>query len=390
MMTSRSPSKRRLRSRAHSRTLTLNQTLTLTLTLTLQSTLEDARTEAREATAALAALDVERLALRGSTQRWFYTRGAIEWLHARRDERPSAGEEAADEASYELGGSGGGALDGAQGGAGGVLVGAGVERVARRGSSKDEPTAAHRLFEEQMDAVDETLRRSSELKQRRAGLLEARRAALAVCHVIEQSDELSKWDEIPVPNRPELCVQKGCCSSACKRSPRRPHPSPQVPNRPELCVDREWNFRMGSHSSAARAAKARASAAKSSAAAAAAAAAAAGDLDIDVLKKTIKDAKKLRLNTSDAEKTLARLEAEADALVKTGRVPNSGGVTSGGGDPKGGGVTKESGALTGAANEATRAVSSQPAEGGALTTALSQICFYCAGLNPPVIAANFL
>jgi hypothetical protein len=389
-MTSRSPSKRRLRSRAHSRTLTLNQTLTLTLTLTLQSTLEDARTEAREATAALAALDVERLALRGSTQRWFYTRGAIEWLHARRDERPSAGEEAADEASYELGGSGGGALDGAQGGAGGVLVGAGVERVARRGSSKDEPTAAHRLFEEQMDAVDETLRRSSELKQRRAGLLEARRAALAVCHVIEQSDELSKWDEIPVPNRPELCVQKGCCSSACKRSPRRPHPSPQVPNRPELCVDREWNFRMGSHSSAARAAKARASAAKSSAAAAAAAAAAAGDLDIDVLKKTIKDAKKLRLNTSDAEKTLARLEAEADALVKTGRVPNSGGVTSGGGDPKGGGVTKESGALTGAANEATRAVSSQPAEGGALTTALSQICFYCAGLNPPVIAANFL
>ena len=27
---------------------------------------------------------------------------------------------------------------------------------------------------------------------------------------------------IPVPNRPELCVQTGCCSSACKRSPRRP------------------------------------------------------------------------------------------------------------------------------------------------------------------------
>ena len=386
-MTSHAPlSKRRLRSRAPSRTLTLNQALTLTLTLTLalQSTLEDARAEAREATAALAALDVERLALRGSTQRWFYTRGAIEWLHARRDEHPSAGEEAADEASY------GGALDGAQGGAGGVLVGAGVERVARRGSSKDKPTAAQRLFEEQMDAVDETLRRSSELKQRRAGLLEARRAALAVCHVIEQSDELSKWDEIPVPNRPELCVQMGCCSSACKRSPRRPHPSPQVPNRPELCVDREWNFRMGSHSSAARAAKARASAAKSSAAAAAAAAAAAGELDIDVLKKTIKDAKKLRLNTSDAEKTLARLEAEADALVKTGGVPNSGGVTSGGGDPKGGGVPKGSDAITGAANEATRAVSSQPAEGGALTTALSQICFYCAGLNPPVIASNCL
>ena len=218
------PSKRRLRSRAHSRTLTLtlNQTLTLTLTLTLQSTLEDARTEAREATAALAALDVERLALRGSTQRWFYTRGAIEWLHARREERPSAGEEAADEASY------GGALDGAQGGAGGVLVGAGVERVARRGSSKDEPTAAQRLFEEQMDAVDETLRRSSELKQRRAGLLEARRAALAVCHVIEQSDELSKWDEIPVPNRPEPCVQKGC---SARRHARAHHGARSPPHR---------------------------------------------------------------------------------------------------------------------------------------------------------------
>ena len=198
----------------------------------LQSTLEDARAEAQEATAALAALDVERLALRGSTQRWFYTRGAIEWLHARRDERPSAGEEAADETGYELGDSGGGALDGARGGAGGVLVGAGVERVTRRGPSKDEPTAAQRLFEVQMDAVDETLRRSSELKQRRAGLLEARRAAMAVCHVIEQCDELSKWDEIPVmpvPNRPELCVQKGCCSSACKRSPRRPPPSHRYP-----------------------------------------------------------------------------------------------------------------------------------------------------------------
>ena len=214
--------------------MTLTLTLTLPLTLTLQSTLEDARAEAREATAALAALDVERLALRGSTQRWFYTRGAIEWLHARRDEHPSTGEEAADETGYELGArdSGGGALDGAQGGAGGVLVGAGVERVTRRGPSKDEPTAAQRLFEEQMDAVDETLRRSSELKQRRAGLLEARRAAMAVCHVIEQCDELSKWDEIPVmpvPNRPELCVQKGCCSSACKRSPRRPPPSHRYP-----------------------------------------------------------------------------------------------------------------------------------------------------------------
>ena len=30
------------------------------------------------------------------------------------------------------------------------------------------------------------------------------------------------YEVIPVPYRPELCVQTGCCSSACKRSPRRP------------------------------------------------------------------------------------------------------------------------------------------------------------------------
>ena len=275
---------------------------------TLQDDVERAREDAARRTAELRAIDKERerAALRGSTQRWHFTKGAVDWLDA------AASKEASQHADADGGGGDG---DGGGGGGGG---GASTSRYS--------PTTAQAELASQMGRADDALRAAAELKSQRAQIASELRAANAVVAVIEELHARSEWADVCVPHRPELTV------------------------------DMAWNLPLVDPAKAAVAAR-RAWEAAAAAAAAAVAARAAG-----------------RGGDSFSRKQDGASRRQARSGV--GGSGHGGNAFSFGG---GGGGQHRAGNIAAKPFEDERSA----AERG-----LTQVCYYCAQLSPPVRGAH--
>ena len=148
---------------------------------TLQEVLSSCRAEIGQIDASLAAINSRRLSLRGSTQAWHFHKGGVEWLQAKHAPTPDADADAA-------------------------AAGGGATAADATAAAANAPTTAQAAMARAMDKVDERLRASSALKAQRTELGAQRRRARATCHVIEELHMRSEWPEVPVPNKPELCV----------------------------------------------------------------------------------------------------------------------------------------------------------------------------------------